>query len=324
MKLIIQIPCFNEEETLPAVVADLPKAIPGIDSIEYQVIDDGSTDRTSEVARSLGVHHVVSLGTNRGLATAFRIGIEHAVSNGADIVVNTDGDNQYCGADIALLVQPILNQEADIVVGCRPIVEHPEFGPVKKILQLAGSAVLRAVSKTNVRDAASGFRAFSRESCQRIYIHSTFSYCMETLIQAGNNRLRVASVDVRINPKTRDSRLFSSIGQYLWKTGATIITMFVLYRPGRFFVSLAVPLLVASFLLGLRFIYLVYLDGSGGLTRTYLPSLILLSILGLAGIFLGFVGVLAELLRAQRRLIEEVLFLERRNSEDRDSRNMAR
>ncbi len=235
MKLFIQIPCFNEEKTLAETVADLPKHIEGIDSIEVMIVDDGSTDRTVDVARECGVHHIVRLGSNRGLATAFRRGTEYALAQGADILVNTDADNQYCGADIPKLVEPVLKHEADLVVGCRPITDHPEFNPVKKLLQLAGSWTLRHISKTTARDAASGFRAFSRETLQRIFIHSKFSYCMETLIQAGNSGIRVASVDIRVNPKTRESRLFKSIPQYIKKSGGTMLAMFVLYRPGRFF-----------------------------------------------------------------------------------------
>lgn len=208
LKLIIQIPCLNEEETLASTLRDLPGQIPGIDSLEVLVVDDGSTDRTAEVARENGVQHILSLGTDRGLAVAFQSGIAHALSLGADIVVNTDADNQYCGGDIAKLVQPILSGEADMVIGCRPIADHPEFSLPKKILQMLGSWTLRLISKTRARDAASGFRAFSRETCRRIFVHTRFSYCMETLIQAGNSGLRVASVDIRINPKTRDSRLF--------------------------------------------------------------------------------------------------------------------
>lgn len=311
MKLIIQIPCLNEEKALPQVISDLPKSIPGIDVIEYLVIDDGSDDRTADIARELGVHHVVSLGSNRGLATAFRIGIETAVRNGADIVVNTDGDNQYCGEDIPKLVEPIIRGTADVVVGCRPILAHPEFGFVKKTLQIVGSFVLRLLSKTSVKDAASGFRAFSREACQRIFIHTSFSYCMETLIQAGNNRLRVESVDIRVNPKTRDSRLFKSMPHYLWKSGMTMSSMFVLYQPGKFFVSAALPMLFGALLLGFRFVYLIYFDLNHDPTRTHLPSLILMSVLAVFGVLLGFLGVLAELVKAQRRLTEEILYLER-------------
>jgi glycosyltransferase involved in cell wall biosynthesis len=308
MRLFIQIPCLNEEETLPQTLADLPREIPGIESIEYLVIDDGSTDRTIEVARECGAHHVLRLGSNRGLATAFRLGVNYALNHGADIVVNTDGDNQYCGADIAKLVQPILNGNADLVVGCRPIMDHPEFGIIKKALQLCGSAVLRSISKTSVRDAPSGFRAFSRETCQRIFLYSKFSYCMETLIQAGNNGLRIDSVDIRVNPKTRDSRLFSSIPQYIWKTGSTMISMFILYRPSRLFMTLAAALFSAAFILGARFIYLVYLAHLPAPGRTYLPSVILLAILAFGGFLMVAVAILAELSRTQRRLTEEVLY----------------
>jgi glycosyltransferase involved in cell wall biosynthesis len=308
MRLFIQIPSLNEEETLPQTLADLPRDIPGIESIEYLVIDDGSTDHTAEIARECGAHHVLCLGSNRGLATAFRMGVDYALNHGADIVVNTDGDNQYYGADIAKLVQPILSGSADLVVGCRPITDHPEFGPMKKILQLLGSATLRTISKTTVRDAPSGFRAFSRETCQRIFLYSKFSYCMETLIQAGNNGLRITSVDIRINPKTRDSRLFKSIPQYIWKTGSTMVSMFILYRPGRFFISLALPFLICATALGVRFLYLIYGLEQRDPSRTHLPSLILLAILATFGLALVIAGVFAELIRSQRRLTEELLY----------------
>lgn len=311
MKLFIQIPCLNEEETLPQTLADLPQEIPGIDRIEYLVIDDGSTDRTVEVAKECGAHHVLSLGSNRGLATAFRLGVDYALTNGADIVVNTDGDNQYNGADIALLVRPVIEGKADIVVGSRPIVDHPEFGFTKKFLQLAGSWMLRIISKTTVRDAPSGFRAFSREACMRIFLYTKFSYCMETLIQAGNNGLRVSSVDIRVNPKTRDSRLFSSIPQYLWKTGSTMVSMFILYRPSRLFVSLSVISGIPALALAARFIYLVYLSENADPNRTYIPSLLAMTVLALTSFLLLVVAVLAELSRSQRRLTEEALYQSR-------------
>lgn len=308
MKLIIQIPCLNEEETLPNTLADLPRQIEGIDCIEYLVIDDGSTDKTVEVAKAHGAHHVLSLGSNRGLATAFRKGIDYALAHGADIVVNTDGDNQYCGADIVKLVKPVLEGRADIVVGSRPIIDHPEFGFVKKALQLLGSAVLRAISKTTVRDAPSGFRAFSREACLHIFLHSKFSYCMETLIQAGNIGLRVLSVDIRVNPKTRDSRLFRSIFEYLWKTGGTMISMFILYRPSKLFFSLALFLMAGAFILGMRFIYLIYFDDVYEPHRTHLPSLIAMAVLAIGSLMMGTLSIIAELSRSQRRVTEEVLY----------------
>lgn len=315
MKLIIQIPCLNEEKTLPETLRGLPTRIDGVDSIEVLVVDDGSTDRTVEVARQHGAHHVLALGTHAGLATAFRLGIERALALGADVVVNTDGDNQYPGADIPKLVAPIVAGKADLVVGCRPILEHPEFGPIKKALQLLGSWLLRRVSKTRVRDAASGFRAFSRETCRRLFIHTRFSYCMETLIQAGNTGLRVDSVDVGVNPKTRDSRLFTSVPAYLWKSGSTILAMLVLYRPGVFFLSGAGAFMGLALLLGIRFLVLVYWMHTPELGRTHLPSLIVMSLCAITGVVFVALAVLAELMRSLRRLIEETIYLQRKRPE---------
>ena len=312
MKLFIQIPCLNEDATLPQTLADLPKTIDGIDEIEVMVVDDGSTDRTVEVAREHGVKHIVSHGTNRGLAAAFSSGRDYALAHGADILVNTDADNQYCGADIGKLVVPVLENRADIVVGCRPIVDNPEFSRRKKLLQLCGSWALRRISKTTVRDAPSGFRAFSRDALQRIFLHSRFSYCMETLIQAGATGMRVASVDVRVNPKTRDSRLFKSIPQYLRKTGGTMLSMFVLYRPGAFFSLLSVPFFLLATILGVRFLLLVYAFPDP--TRTHLPSLILLAISAFAGLLCLLLAVLGSLLGANRRLAEEQIYLLRKQS----------
>ena len=309
MKLFIQIPCLNEEATLPQTLADLPKAIDGVDEIEVLVVDDGSTDRTVEVARSHGVKHIVSHGTNRGLAAAFSSGRDYALDHGADILVNTDADNQYCGADIAKLVVPVLENRADIVVGCRPILAHKEFSPLKKLLQLCGSWALRRISKTTVRDAPSGFRAFSRDALQRIFLHSRFSYCMETLVQAGTTGMRVSSVDIRVNPKTRDSRLFKSVPQYLRKTGGTMLSMFVLYRPGAFFSLLSAPFFLLAAFLGVRFLVLVYAFPDPA--RTHLPSLILLAISAFAGFLCILLAVLGSLLAANRRLAEEQLFLTR-------------
>ncbi len=312
MKLVIQIPCLNEEKTIAQTISELPKTIPGIDTIEVMIVDDGSSDKTVEVARGAGAHHIVSLGTNRGLATAFRRGTEFALSIGADILVNTDADNQYCGADIPKLVKPILNDEADLVVGCRPIDTHPEFSGVKKILQKLGSWTLRSISRTTARDAASGFRAFSKETLQRIFIHSRFSYCMETLIQAGNSGIRVYSVDIRVNLKTRESRLFKSVPEYLKKSTGTMLTMFVLYRPGHFFSLSASPFLILSMYLGLRFVYLIYFMETVEIGRTHIPSLILLAVSGIIGTLLVGLGVIGEIMKSQRHISEETLYLERK------------
>ena len=325
MKLVIQIPCFNEQQTLPQTIRDLPKSIPGIDVIEILVVDDGSTDRTVEVARLCGAHHVLSMGTNRGLGRVFAAGIEKAVALGADIVVNTDGDNQYVGADIAKLVEPILQRQADMVVGCRPILDHPEFSLLKKVLQLAGSWTLRLLSKTSVRDAPSGFRAFSREACLRLVIYSRFSYCMETLIQAGNSHLRVGSVDIRVNSTTRQSRLFKSLPEYLWQSGSTMATMFIHYRPSLFFGLLAAVNFAGAASIGLRFIYLVYLvpaSVAGG-HRTYIPSLILLAILAFFGAGAAALAIIANLLRGNRRLSEEILYQLRRQAVEQSCSNQA-
>lgn len=313
MRLFIQIPCYNEEKTLPQVIRDLPEKIPGIDEIEIMIIDDGSRDKTVEVAESLGVKHILHHNSNRGLAISFRDGIAYAIAHGADIVVNTDGDNQYFGGDITLLCQPVIKNEADLVIGCRPIKDHKEFSPVKKFLQLLGSWTLRQISKTTVRDAASGFRAFSRECCMRLFIHSRFSYCMETLIQAGNSGLRVSSVDIRVNPKTRESRLFKSIPQYIRKSGGTMIAMFVLYRPGTFFSLCSLPFWLLAVFLGSRALYLAWCI-KGGLIKTHLPSLLLLVVFSVMAIMLDALAIIGELMRAQRRLTEEVLYLERKNN----------
>lgn len=310
MKLIIQIPCFNEEKTLPEVINDLPKKIDGIDTIEYLVIDDGSIDNTIQVAKELGVHHILELGSNRGLAKAFSAGIDYALHHDADIVVNTDGDNQYKGEDISKLVKPILNNRADIVVGARPIKKHHEFSVIKKFFQLLGSWMLRQVSKTEVKDAPSGFRAFSREACQRMFIYSKFSYTMENLIQAGNSNIRVVSVDIRVNPKTRESRLFGNMFEHIYKSGSTMLLMYVLYRPGRFFFWIGSVLNFVALILGIRYLYMVFLiEGSNH--RTYIPSLILLAILAFWGIISYMMGVVGELLKATRRQNEEIIYLNR-------------
>lgn len=306
MNLFIQIPCLNEEETLPAVLRDLPRKIEGIDKIEVLVIDDGSTDRTVEIADQLGVQHILKLGTNRGLAYAFMSGLNYCLEQGADIVVNTDGDNQYSGEDISRLVEPIIRDTADIVVGSRPILKHKEFSLTKKFFQLVGSMTLRLISKTHIKDAPSGFRAMSRKACTQLYVYSKFSYTMETLIQAGNSNMRVESVDVNVNPKTRDSRLFRNSYEHIRKSGATILNMFILYRPGRFFSIIGSLFLLITLVLGFRFIYLVFITPHPDPDRTYLPSLILLAIFAFIGIFSFFLGIIGELIKQQRKLMEEI------------------
>lgn len=306
MRLFIQIPCLNEEETLPAVIRDLPDKIEGIDKIEVLVIDDGSTDRTAEVAEKLGIKHILKLGTHRGLAYAFMSGLNYCLEQGADIVVNTDGDNQYFGADIAKLVEPIILDRADIVVGSRPILKHKEFSLTKKFFQLVGSMTLRLISKTHIKDAPSGFRAMSRKACTQLYVYSKFSYTMETLIQAGNSNMRVESADVNVNPKTRDSRLFRNSYEHIRKSGATILNMFILYRPGRFFSLIGSLFLLMTLVLGFRFIYLVFIVPNPDPERTYLPSLILLAIFAFIGIFSFFLGIIGELIKQQRKLMEEI------------------
>jgi glycosyltransferase involved in cell wall biosynthesis len=308
-KLVIQIPCLNEEESLPITLAELPRSVPGFDEVAVVVIDDGSTDRTVEVARQLGVHHIVSLGKRCGLARAFSAGMAKGLSLGADVIVNTDADNQYCGADIAKLVEPILRGEADLVVGARPIANIEHFSPLKKVLQFVGSALLRHVSQTRVADAPSGFRAYSREAALRVNVFSKFTYTMETLIQAGRQGLRVASVPIRVNAKLRESRLFSGMGTYIRRSVATMLRIYVLYSPLQFFLTLGTPLFLAGAGLMARWLY-YYLYVNPHIQK--IPSLILASVLILIGVQLLALGVIADLVSRNRTLLEELLYRERK------------
>ena len=303
MKLIVQIPCFNEEQTLPQTLADLPGEISGIDVIEVLVIDDGSTDATVRIARELGVDHVVRFPANRGLASAFKAGLDAALHLGADIIVNTDGDNQYCGQDIPALVKPILDGEADLVVGDRRTDTIPHFGVVKKKLQKLGSAVVRRFSRTTVADTTSGFRAFSREAALRLNLVSEFTYTLETIIQAGHNRLAVQSVPIRTNPKTRPSRLFRGIGQYVRRSVGTILRIFMMYRPLAVFLWIGGLVFAGGFALGVRFLYYYFTVSGAG----HVQSLVLAAALLMIGVQVVIMGLLADLIGANRKLVEDVL-----------------
>jgi glycosyltransferase involved in cell wall biosynthesis len=307
MKLIIQIPCLNEAETLPIALADLPKHIPGIDVIETLIIDDGCTDDTVAVALKHGVNHVVGFRRNQGLARAFMLGIEGGLERGADIIVNTDADNQYNAADIELLVRPILDQRADLVIGARPIADIQHFSVLKKALQKVGSWVVRRVSNTDVADAPSGFRAMSREVAMVLNVFSDYTYTLETIIQAGQKNLRISSVPIRVNGELRPSRLVRSILAYVRRSIFTMLRIFVVYRPLRFFMSVsAVPLLIGLGLGG-RFV-LFYVQGNGA---GHIQSLILAAVLLLVAFQTMLLAVLADLQSVNRRLLEDLQFRER-------------
>ena len=305
-KLIVQIPCFNEAETLPLTLADLPRRIDGIDLIETQVVDDGSIDRTADVARAEGVTHIVSLKKNRGLANAFKLGVDNALRNGADIMVNTDADNQYVGADIVKLVGPILRGEADVVIGCRPISDHPEFSLLKKKLQIMGSALISRLAKTDVSDATSGFRAYNRDALLHLNIFSDFSYTLETIIQCGIHNLKIATVPVRVNPKTRDSRLFRNIPHYLWESLRSILKILIIYRSGPFFTFLASITLLIFLALLARYLIIV-LAGGGEMSRFW-PSVVMAGAFLVLSVQFYLVGILCALLHSGRKMKEEILY----------------
>ena len=303
MKLVIQIPCFNEGDHLPETLAALPRAIEGIDLVEFLVIDDGSRDGTSEVARRLGVHHIVRHRTNRGLAAAFRSGLERSLREGADIIVNTDADTQYDGRDIAALVAPIVRGEADIVVGDRGVRDNQHFGPVKRRLQRLGSATVQRLSRTQIPDAVSGFRAISREAAQRINITSDFSYTTEMLIQAGRKRMAVVAVPVRTNGAVRPSRLFRSIPHFIVNTAATMLRAWAMYNPLRAFVSAGLVALLIGLAPMVRFLWF-YFDGSG---RGHVQSLVIGGVLMILGVITMLMGALADLIGRNRNLMEQTL-----------------
>ena len=307
-KLVIQIPCFNEEDTLGITLDDLPREITGIDEIEWLVINDGSTDRTVEVAREHGVEHIVEQGRNRGLAKAFMAGLHRSLRAGADIIVNTDADNQYQAADIVKLVAPILAGEADIVVGARPIDDIEHFSTVKKVLQHLGSWVVRVVSNTDIEDAPSGFRAYSREAALRVNVFNNYTYTLETIIQAGLRGMRVISVPIRTNGDLRPSRLITSIPRYIFRSVTTIVRIFMIYHPLRFFLILGGVPFAFGALLGLRYLVLLI----GGTERAHLPSLVLAAVLVGTSLSLWMLGLIADLMAANRSLLEDIQLRGRR------------
>lgn len=302
-KLIVQIPCYNEEDTLPQTVADIPRDIAGVDRVEVLIIDDGSQDRTVEIAERIGVDHIVRHKNNRGLARTFRTGLDACLALGADIVVNTDGDNQYAGADIPKLIQPILDGTADIVVGDRETYKIDHFSWGKKLLQRFGSAVVRQLSDTEVPDTVSGFRAISRDAALQLNIVSPFSYTIEMLIQAGNKQLAVAHVPIATNPKTRDSRLFKSIPHFVENSLATMIRMYAMFRPLRTFFYLGSTMLIIGAIPIIRFLYFFLSGDSAG----HIQSLILGGTFMTMGFLTLTVGLVADLINFNRRLIEMTL-----------------
>lgn len=302
MKLVIQIPCYNEEPTLAIALADLPKKIDGIKSIEILIIDDGSTDNTIEVARRNGVKEFVMFQKNLGLAKAFSAGISKALEMGADIIVNTDADNQYCADDIEKLVKPILEKQADIVIGARPIENIQHFSFIKKVLQKLGSWVMRLVSSTKVADATSGFRAFSKDAASQINVFDNYTYTLETIIQAKAKGMDILSVPIRVNPELRKSKLIKNIFDYIKRSTFTMIRMFIVYRPFRFFAIIGLLFLIPGLLLGIRFLY-YYLTSSGA---GHIQSLILAAVLILTGIQIILIAILADLQAINRKLLEDI------------------
>lgn len=319
MKLIIQIPCFNEAETLAITLAALPRTVPGFETVEWLIIDDGSQDDTINVARENGVHHIVRHSRNQGLARAFMTGLDSCLSLGADVIVNTDADNQYNADDIPKLTAPILAHVADIVVGARPIETIEHFTLVKKLLQKLGSWVVRTASKTDIPDAPSGFRAISRTAAQRLMVFSDYTYTLETIIQAGQKNMAITSVPIRVNKDLRPSRLVKSIPSYIKQSIVTIIRIFIIYRPFRFFATIGAVLFGIGFLIGLRFL-LHYLNGEG---EGHVQSLILAALLLGIGFQTLLIAFVADLLAANRRLMEDLRFIvldnRTKRSEDRSN-----
>lgn len=313
MKLIIQIPCYNEAETLEIALNDLPGHIDGIDQIEYLIINDGSIDNTVEVAKKWGVHYIVELKRNKGLAKGFMAGLDACLRNGADIIVNTDADNQYCGADIEKLVRPILEGKTDIVIGSRPIDETEHFSPTKKKLQHFGSWVVRKASNSTVEDAPSGFRAFSREAAMRLNVTNEYTYTLETIVQAGREKIAMESLPIRTNGELRPSRLFHSMWGYVKKSMLTIIRAYMMYKPLAFFSVIGSIGFGTGLIIGIRFlVYWMHGMGNG-----HVQSLILASTLMLLGFQTIVVGMLSDIISSNRKILEDVQYHVRKLDYDR-------
>lgn len=304
MKLIIQIPCYNEAETLAITLNDLPKELNGIDIIEYLIINDGSNDETPHVAKDWGVHHIVNFKCNRGLAKAFMAGLDACLRNGADIIVNTDADNQYCAADIAELIKPILAGQADIVIGARPIDKTVHFSFIKKLLQRLGSWVVRKASRTDIPDAPSGFRAYSREAAITINVINDYTYTLETIVQAGRNNMAITSVPIRTNPELRKSRLMKSTWAYVKKSMLTIIRALMWYKPLHCFTIIAAFPIIIGLIPTIRFIYLFSIGQGGG----NIQSLILACALLIIGFVTFMIGLVADVIAANRKLLEDIQY----------------
>lgn len=302
MKLIIQIPCYNEAETLEIALNDLPKHIDGIDEIEYLIINDGSKDNTMEVARNWGVHYIVDLKRNKGLAKGFMAGIDECLRQGADIIVNTDADNQYCGEDIEKLVRPILDGKFDIVIGERPIDDTAHFSPLKKKLQHFGSWVVRKASKSDIPDAPSGFRAYSRAAALQLNVANEYTYTLEQIVQAGRDKIAMTSVPIRTNAELRPSRLFSSMFGYVKRSMVTIVRAYIMYRPLKFFTVLGLFPFLAGFALGVRYLVFFFQGHSSGNVQ----SLILCSLLIMIGTLIWVLGLMADTISANRKIMQDV------------------
>lgn len=304
MKLIIQIPCYNEAETLEIALNDLPKRIDGIDEIEYLIINDGSKDETVQVAKNWGVNHIVNFKRNKGLAYGFMAGIDACLRNGADIIVNTDADNQYVADDIEKLVRPILEGKTDIVIGERPIDSTEHFSPIKKKLQHFGSWVVRKASNSDIPDAPSGFRAFSRDAAMRLNVTNEYTYTLETIVQAGRNKIAQTSVPIRTNGELRPSRLFNSMMGYVKKSMVTILRAYMMYSPLKTFSIIALIPLVIGLAIDMRYLIFVIIGQDGG----HLQSLILGSTLIMVGFMTFVIGLLADLIAKNRKLLEDIQY----------------